>query len=139
VGVIVSWNTEGPGVVPGTNPVLYGMVGLVINPISWTRTTELAPSGQGLGSLMPNLPDKAWVPVPQVCDAQIDAVNGVLLCTTAPEALTDIVDKASGFPDGVYHTFDIPFFYANLRENAGARAQSYFTLHPVPSVTAQAT
>jgi len=27
VGVVVSWNTEGPGVIPGTNPVLYGEVG----------------------------------------------------------------------------------------------------------------
>src|ERR1035437_4020938 len=35
-GVIVSWNTEAP-MVGGTNPVLLP-AGLVINPISWTRT-----------------------------------------------------------------------------------------------------
>lgn len=55
VGVIVSWNTEGPGVVPGTNPVLFGMVGLVINPFNWTRTTEHVPASQGLGSFMPSV------------------------------------------------------------------------------------
>jgi hypothetical protein len=132
VGVIVSYNTEGPGVVPGTNPVLYGMVGLVINPISWTRTTELVPLVQGLGSFMPKVAagGLVWELGPQVCDAQIDAVNGVLLCTTAPQDLMDLVDKGSGFPKGVYHTFDIPFYYANLRENAAARVQGYLSLHP---------
>ncbi|MEI7704652.1 MAG: DUF3089 domain-containing protein [Deltaproteobacteria bacterium] len=128
VGVIVSWNTEGPGVVPGTSPVLYGMVGLVINPISWTRTAEQVPASQGLGSFMPSLVGKSvvWGPVgQQVCDARIDAVNGVLICTTAPQDLMDLVDKASGFPKGVYHTFDIPFFYANLGQNAAVRVQRY--------------
>jgi hypothetical protein len=131
-GVIVSWNTEGPGVVPGTNPVLYGEVGLVINPVSWTRTSDAVPASQGLGSLMPNLAEKAWVPVAQVCDAQNDLANGVVICTTAPQGLMDLVDEASGFPKGVYHTFDIPFFYANLRQNAAARVQAYLSQDPAP-------
>ena len=141
VGVIVSWNTEGPGVVPGTNPVLFGMVGLVINPITWTRTTEHVPASQGLGSFMPSVVggNVAWGPVgPQVCDAQTDTVHGVLLCTTAPQALMDLVDKGSGFPKGVYHTFDIPFFYANLGQNAATRVQRYLSLHPPSSPTGQA-
>jgi len=140
VGVVVSYNTEGPGVVPGTNPVLYGMVGLVINPISWTRTTEQVPLAQGLGSFMPKVVGKelVWELGPQVCDAQIDEANGVLICTTAPQAVMDLVDKASGFPKGVYHTFDIPFYYANLRENAGTRVESYFSLHPAPGTTTPA-
>ncbi len=132
VGVIVSWNTEGPGVPPGTNPVLYGMVGLVINPISWTRSTDWVPGSQGLGSFMPSQVGTSvvWGPVgQQVCDAQIDAVNGVLICTTAPLELMDLVGN---FSSGIYHPFDIPFYYANLGENAAVRAQSFLSQRSHP-------
>jgi len=132
VGVIVSWNTEGPGVAPGTNPVLYGMVGLVINPINWTRSPDWVPGSQGLGSFMPSQVGTSvvWGPVgQQVCDAQIDAVNGVLICTTAPQAVMDLVGNASS---GIYHPFDIPFYYANLRQNAAVRTQSYLAQRSHP-------
>jgi hypothetical protein len=71
-----------------------------------------------------------WGPVgQQVCDAQIDAVNGVLICTTAPLELMDLVGNSSS---GIYHPFDIPFYYANLGENAAARAQSFLSQRSHP-------
>lgn len=124
-GVIISYNTEAPDVVPATNPVLYGEVGLVINPISWTRDETLATQAEGLGSFMPDLKTLVFGPVPQYCDAKIDMADGVLICSTADEDALAIVDAAQGFPRGVYHTFDIPFYYFNLRANAANRTDIF--------------
>lgn len=122
-GVIISYNTEAP-TVDGVNPVVYGMVGLVINPISWSRSETLADTTQGLGSL---LPDKQgnWVKVPQYADARVDTIKGVLICASADKAKIAIIDSLSGFPAGVYHSFDYPFYYYNLRQNAANRIQRF--------------
>jgi pimeloyl-ACP methyl ester carboxylesterase len=126
-GVIISYNTEAPDVLPGTNPVLYGMVGLVINPITWTRDETLATKAEGLGSFMPDPKTLVFSPAPQYADAKIDTTNGVLICSTAAcdEDALAIVDAAAGFPRGVYHTFDIPFYYFNIRANAANRTNNF--------------
>ena len=124
-GAIISYNTEAPDTDPATNPVLYGEVGLVINPITWTRDETLATKGEGLGSFMPDPRSFVFQPVPQYCDARIDIANGVLICSTADENALAVVDEAQGFPRGVYHSFDIPFYYFNLRANAANRADRF--------------
>lgn len=122
-GVIISYNTEGP-TVSGPNPVLSGMIGIVINPITWTRDETLATKEQGLGSYMPNIKG-VFSQTPQYADAKIDKAKGVLICSTANKLEFDLIDMLAGFPDGVYHPFDIPFYYYNLRENAGRRADNF--------------
>jgi pimeloyl-ACP methyl ester carboxylesterase len=122
-GVIVSYNTQAPDVVPGTNPVLSGMVGLVINPITWTRDETLAATSQGLGSFLPDPKTKAFTQVPQYADAKIDKTNGVLICRTADE--NALMPLTAGLGKGVYHSFDIPFYYFNLRENAALRSANF--------------
>ncbi|MBN1664393.1 MAG: DUF3089 domain-containing protein [Deltaproteobacteria bacterium] len=123
-GVIISYNTQAPDVVPGVNPVLSGLVGLVINPITWTRTETTAAATEGLGSIMPNPATLAFKPVPQYADARLDIKNGVLICTTADANLLYKLTK-QGFPRGVYHSFDYPFYYFNIRENSKRRANKY--------------
>lgn len=125
VGVIISYNTEAPGFT-GVNPVLYGEVGLVINPITWTRDETPADTSQGLGSF---LPDKqgVWGKVPQYADARVDTSLGVLICASADEDKIAIIDSLSGFPRGVYHSFDYPFYYYNLRQNAANRIQKFLS------------
>jgi hypothetical protein len=124
-GVIISYNTQAPDVAAGTNPVLSGMVGLVINPITWTRDETLATREQGLGSFMPALPKLEFSKVPQYADARIDKTNGVLICSTANEKELAILNKLQHFPAGVYHTFDYPFYYYNIRENAANRTKNF--------------
>jgi hypothetical protein len=51
-GVIVSWNTEAPGLTI-KNPVV-NPGSIAINPITWTRTQTQASAAQSLGSLLPN-------------------------------------------------------------------------------------
>ncbi|HQN01994.1 MAG TPA: DUF3089 domain-containing protein [Candidatus Hydrogenedentes bacterium] len=126
-GVIISFNTQAPDVEPGVNPVLSGLVGLVINPITWTRTETLATTGEGLGSIMPNPSTMVFEPVAQYADARVDIAHGVLLCTTADEDGLDELTQHE-FPRGVYHSFDYPFYYFNIRANAQNRVNKYFGL-----------
>lgn len=123
-GVIISYNTQAPDVDPADNPVLSGQVGLVINPITWTRSETVANTTEGLGSIMPDPATLVFEPVPQYADAQVDIANGVLICTTANEdGLYELTQH--GFPRGVYHSFDYPFYYYNLRANAQNRVNKY--------------
>ncbi len=125
LGVIISYNTEAPTIV-GANPVLYGMVSLVINPINWKRDETLASKQQGLGSIFPNSAG-VWEKIPQYADARVDLAKGVIICSSADAARIAILDSLSGFPDGVYHSFDFPFYYYNIRKNAANRIKKFFS------------
>ena len=53
---------------------------------------------------------------------QFDKARGVVICSTV-----DPRDYYFEFPMGVYHTFDYPFYFFNVRQNAADRIQQYFT------------
>jgi len=120
-GVIISYNTQAPDVV--YNPVVSDMVGLVINPITWARTETEATTAEGLGSIMPDPVTLKFQPVPQYADARVDVAKGVLISTTADENALNIYTKAFG--KGVYHSFDYPFYFFNIRANAQNRANKF--------------
>lgn len=125
-GVIISYNTEAPGVT-GENPVLYGMVSLVINPITWTREETLATKDENLGSFMPDLKTLLFMKVSHCADARVDTTKGVLICNTLYKDFITMIDAAQGFPTGVYHSFDFPLYYYNIRENATNRINKFLT------------
>ena len=117
-GVIISYNTEAPGVT-ADNPVLLPGA-QVINPINWTRDETPALAEQSLGSASREDPA---VKTPTPADARIDKARGVLVCDNQDtEALAPGNDV---FPAGVYHGFDYAFYYYNLRENAEQRIEAY--------------
>jgi hypothetical protein len=126
-GVIVSWNTEAP-VIAGTNPVTQPG-GIAINPITWTTKEVVATAAQNLGSIQlnpatgtPILDEYGEIMrVTGLADACVDKVRGVVICSTVNPA-----DYNVGFPLGVYHTFDYPFYFFNVRQNAADRIQHYF-------------
>ena len=132
-GVIISYNTEAPGVEAENGVVLPGA--LVINPITWTTDETYVPAAQSLGSIRLNkdgtvVVDEQGKPVcaKNYADAQIDSERGVLLCSTA-----DVDTLAPGnslFGRGIFHSFDYPFYYFNLRENARVRAEAYLRVNP---------
>jgi len=126
-GVIVSWNTEAESIA-STNPVtLPG--GIAINPISWTRGEETATASQNLGSILLN-PLNGGGPIMEkdgqprafknIADARVDKRRGVIVCSTPNPKHYDF-----GMPLGVYHPFDYPFYYYNVRANAAERISSY--------------
>jgi Protein of unknown function (DUF3089) len=126
-GVIISWNTEAP-TIGAPNPVLLPGA-LAINPITWTRKQTEAPAGKNLGSIQLDPAtgrserdaEGHLVRVLDLADARVDTAKGALICSTV-----DPADYYVGFPLGVYHTFDYPFYFFNVRANARARIHHYF-------------
>jgi hypothetical protein len=134
-GVIVSWNTEAP-TVAGANPVLLPG-GLAINPITWTRKQTEATAARNLGSIELD-PATGGTPVLNadgtikrvmgLADARIDKAKGVVICSTVDPTQPPYYIPG-GFPMGVYHPFDYPFYFFDIRANAANRVQHFFASH----------
>lgn len=129
-GVIISYNTEAP-IVNGQNPVLLPGA-ISINPITWTRDEKTAIAEENLGSIVLKkdgsivLNEEGRIaPVKNYADARVDKARGVVICSTAS------VEKLSPgnevFPKGVFHSFDYPFYYFNIRENAANRTKNFLS------------
>lgn len=126
-GVIVSWNTEAPTTTI-TNPVTEPG-GIAINPITWTLGEDTADASQNLGSLqldstgLPVLDQYGEIlRVTGLADAQVDQAKGVVICSTVNPA-----DYSLSNADGIYHVFDYPFYFFNIRQNAAGRIEQYFS------------
>lgn len=122
-GVIVSYNTQSPSVAPGANIVMANDIGLVINPINWKRDETHATAEESLGSNMPLDAQGNFGLIPNFADARINLAKGVLECTSVDENAMSQISGAMG--PGVYHSFDISFYYYNLRENAALRVMKF--------------
>lgn len=122
-GVIVSYNTLAPDVALEDVPFLLpGAV--AINPISWTLDETPARTDEGLDSYLPDAKG-SFRQVPQYADARVDKSSGVVVCSTAVDR-----ELMLGFGPGIYHSYDIPFYYFNLRANAANRAENFLkSLH----------
>ena len=118
-GVVVSYNTEAPGLTVDNPVVQPGSI--AINPVSWTRTERPAPASWSLGSLIAN-PTGELVRVNAYADARVDQQRGVIVCSTCDVAT---YAPGTGFPRGVFHTHDYAFYYFNLRHNAENRVHSF--------------
>ena len=64
--------------------------------------------------------------VMNLADAQIDKAKGVLICSTVNPANPPYFTPG-GLPMGVFHTFDYPFYFFNIRENAANRLVYYLS------------
>lgn len=124
-GVIISYNTEAPGVAE-ENP-LIDKDALVINPISWTRGEEPALAEENLGSVMLDQAGKL-VLLPGFADATLDLNRSVVTCSTVEGKLPQLASSAF-LPKGVYHSFDISLYAQNLVENARVRTAAYLATH----------
>ncbi len=131
-GVIVSWNTEAP-TVEGTNPVILPG-GIAINPITWTRKQTEATAAQNLGSIeldpatgRPVLDAEGHIlRVLNLADARVDKAKGVIICSSINPAVPPYY-MPGGFPQGVLHPFDYPFYFFDIRANAANRTRHYFS------------
>lgn len=119
--VIVSYNTEAPGV-EQPNPIV-SRDALVINPITWTQSDEPAAAERNLGSLVPS-PDGSLNLVQGFADAAVDLDRAVVVCSTV-EGKLPVLASSAHFPKGVYHSFDYALYYANLTENLQVRTAAY--------------
>jgi pimeloyl-ACP methyl ester carboxylesterase len=123
-GVIISYNTVAPTTTSPDPVVLPGA--MVINPITWTKDQILATAAQNLGSLALDSNGYAVLDAegnPQrvlnYADAQVDTAKGELVCSTVDQST--LAPGNAMVAAGIYHSFDYPFYYFDLRENAANR------------------
>ena len=117
--MVVSFNTEAPEIA-GKNPVTE-VGALVINPITWTRTSETAPTSASKGARIDG------VDVGPMADATVDRSRGSVICSTvSPD---DYVSESGILPHGVYHAQDYAFYYYDIRANAELPAATYLAEH----------
>jgi hypothetical protein len=121
-GVIISYNTEAPRVTGNNLVLLPGAIS--INPINWSREEIPATAEENLGSI---IIDNVWNVlernVKNFADARVDKTRGVVICSTADAE--KLAPASETFPKGVYHSYDYPFYYYNLRENAERRTVKF--------------
>jgi hypothetical protein len=129
-GVIISYNTEAQAM-KVTNPVTMPG-GIAINPITWTTSEELATAAQNLGGIAIN-PETGYavvdasgnpVKVQHYADAQVNKTRGVVICSTADP--NQLAPGNSAIAAGIYHPYDYPFYYFDIRVNAENRVAQYF-------------
>ena len=118
-GVIIAWNTEGPGNKDAFNFVVEEGT-ISINPISWTRDDTYAPASDNLGSR--SLDENGeYVITPGLNDAQVDPERGVVVCTTSKE----FVPLANLFGEESLHGVDFDLYFENIRQNVQVRVDAY--------------
>ena len=118
-GVIISYNTEGPGNDGFSNAVVKDGA-ISINPINWKRDGTYADRSEGLGSRI------GGVAITGLVDAKVDLERGVVVCTTVDPsdyAIPAPADKIFG-PES-YHKCDYEFYYYDLRENVKNRIAAF--------------
>lgn len=120
IGVIISWNTEAPGV---KKSLFTGRPGTYcINPLNWKTDATPAPAADNPGAVFFDNKGNIVQEYPRFCGAVINPATGAL--EVVPRYPGEYELEVLG--KGVYHTCDIYFFYRNVAENAKARASAYF-------------
>ncbi|MDR2724518.1 MAG: DUF3089 domain-containing protein [Candidatus Adiutrix sp.] len=125
-GVVISWNTEGPG-----NAGKYSLVvpegSVCINPLNWHTDETYAGMEENLGSLVPD-GDGGYKVVEGVADARVDIGRGSVICESVDPAVYAMPGKYAAFfgPES-YHGWDYEFYYMNIRENAALRLDIFLT------------
>ena len=128
IQVIVSFNTVSPALTVADPVVLPGA--MVINPITWTRDETVATAAQNLGGIALDSGGNAVLDAqgqPQrvlnYADARIDTAKGELVCSTADPGT--LGPGNAMVAAGIYHNYDYPFYYFDIRANAENRIAHY--------------
>jgi hypothetical protein len=128
-GVVISYNTEAP-VMEITNPVTMPG-GVAINPITWTLSEEPASAARNLGGIAID-PETGYaavdasgapIKVRHYADAQVNKARGVVICSTADP--NQLAPGNEAVLAGIYHPYDYPFYYFDIRANAENRVARY--------------
>lgn len=119
-GVVVTWNTEGPGN-KGQDNIVVEEGAISINPLNWKRDDTYAGVEENLGSLVQNEETGEYEIKDGIGDAQVDTERGVVICTTD----TDYVPAVDVFGPASLHRLDYGLYYVNIQKNVADRINSY--------------
>lgn len=118
-GVIISYNTEGPGNKDKDNCVVKEGA-ISINPINWKLDDTYAASEENLGSI-----NELGKIVAGSADAQIDMERGVVICTSIENTPEIKAAVAEYFGEESFHLQDYSLYYENLRKNVSDRIDAF--------------
>ena len=134
LGVVVSWNTEGPAN-KGHSSLVVSPGAISINPLNWKTDDTPASAEKNLGSYKPYLLIPRLKKLPVKADAVIDTERGTVV-VTEPRLAKCAITKIPGlkkmepvFGPASYHGCDYSFFYLNIRKNARIRAKAWLRKH----------
>lgn len=119
-GVIITYNSQAPGKV---NSCFTGSRNTYcINPVNWRTDGKIAEKREHRGSCFFDWKTGKSTEKMHFVSAQIVPETGALVVKTAEKGKFD--SKALG--PGVYHMFDLNFFYFDLRENGKLRIGAFW-------------
>ena len=131
LGVVISWNTEGPEN-KGKDSLVVSPGAIAINPLNWRTDDTPASANQNLGSFLPHLMLHGLVKLHTNADAVLDLERGTVI-VTEPKLQKFVITAIPGFQTlepvfgpASFHDCDYSFFFLNIRENARVRAQAWF-------------
>ncbi len=130
LGVVVSWNTEGPAN-KGHDSLVVAPGAISINPLNWRTDDTPAAAAFNLGSYMPSLLLPRLKKLPVNADATIDLERGTVVVANpklekcAITAIPGLKRLESVFGPASYHGCDYSFFFLNIRKNARVRAEAW--------------
>ena len=131
LGVVVSWNTEGPAN-RGHSSLVVAPGAIAINPLNWRTDDTPAPAELNLGSFRPHLLFSGLRKLSVKADAVLDLERGSIM-VTEPKLAKYAITAIPGFKrfepvfgPASYHGCDYSFFYLNIRENARVRSEAWF-------------
>ena len=131
-GVIVSWNTEGPGNKNEKNAVVLENA-ISINPLNWKRDDTYAPASENLGDHIPIMNPGSLEALgfdkhePGLADAQIDLERGTVVCTALKDQFAKPLVPEMGYIFGheSLHLVDYSAYWDNIRENVNRRIDAF--------------
>jgi hypothetical protein len=119
-GVIITYNSQAPGKVKscftGRSDVYC------INPVNWRTDNKIAGKSEHKGSRFFDFKSGNATDKKSFVSAQIDPASGGLIVETAEPGKFDSRTLGAG----VYHMFDLNFFYYDLRANGKLRIDTYW-------------
>ena len=119
-GVIITYNSQAPGKVKSCftgSKEIY-----CINPVNWRTDSKIAEKAEHKGSRFFDWKTGKGSDKKNFVSAQIDPATGALVVETAEKGKFD--SRALGA--GVYHMFDLNFFYYDLQANGKLRVNAFW-------------
>lgn len=137
LGVVVSWNTEGPAN-KGRDSLVVAPGAVAINPLNWRTDDTPASADLNLGTFLPHLLVHGLHKLHVKADAVLDLERGTVI-VTEPRLEKYVITAIPGFQSfesvfgpASYHGCDYSFFFLNIRENARVRAEGWMKRGTVP-------
>ena len=75
IGVVISWNTEGPGNI-GQHSLVVPEGSVAINPLNWRTDETYAGVEENLGSFLPDNNGVFRLVIPGIADARVNVIRG---------------------------------------------------------------